>query len=74
MTTGKDNSIMMWSVRDDFTFHSTDISKDLVREYRKCKGNRSPLCSGGLAWLTMPFTIMDVTVVGGYNEEHLVLA
>ena len=74
MTTGKDNSIMMLSVQVDFTFHSTDINKDLVRKYRKCKGNRSHLCSGGLAWLTMPFIIMDVIVVGGYNEEHLVLA
>ena len=74
MATGKDKSIMMGTVRVDFTFHSTDISKDLVREYRKCQGNRSCLCSGGLAWLTMPFTIMDVIVVGGYNEEHLVLA
>ena len=46
MATGKDNSIMMWSVRDDFTFHSTDISKDLVREYRNAKGT-GHLCAQG---------------------------
>lgn len=57
-----------------FPSHSADINKDLARIYRECKGNRSHLCSGSLIWLKIPFIVMDVIAVGGYNEECLVLA